>query len=263
MTINYLNKLKLLVTNNKLPQAILLVGEILLGRELAINFAEWIMSKDNISLSHHPDYLLIELSPNQEITIDIIRDINIFASSVPYLGGRKIVIINNFHNINNQAVNAFLKTLEEPLVAANIIFLLISNSTRALPLTILSRTLQINLLSLNSNTIQDKHNILQDLHDLWVLEKNNHMDILEKWYTYDKHELLSCLWFMLTNILKPAQNIKLLQIKQKIPQNMLWQLLDSLNYISKSIILSQSINWQLFLDNFIFTKIVEENLYGR
>lgn len=263
MTINYLNKLQQLANNNKLPQAILLVGENQVCRELAINFATWLFSKDNINLSRHPDYLLIELSSTQEITIDIIRDINIFASSVPYLGDRKIVIVNNFHNINNQAANAFLKTLEEPLVAANIIFLLISNSTRSLPLTVLSRTLQINILSLNSNAIQDKHNILQDLYDVWVLEKDNYIAILEKWYTYDKHELLSCLWFILTNILKSVQDIKLLQIKQKIPQNMLWQLLDGLNYINKSIILSQAVNWQLFLDNFIFIKVIEENFYGR
>lgn len=263
MTINYLNKLQRLVNNNKLPQAILLEGMATLCRELAIKFAGWLLGKDIINLPNHPDYLLIELSPSQEITVDIIREINIFASSVPYLGGRKIVIINHFHNINIQAANAFLNTLEEPVLAANIVFLLISNSAIALPLTILSRVLRINLVSLNNSTNQDKLDVLQDLYDVWVLDKNNYADILEKWYTYDKQELLSCLWFILTNILKEEQNVKLSHIRQKISKSMLWELLDSLNYINRSIILSQSVNWQLFLDNFIFINIIEENIYGR
>jgi len=42
----------------------------------------------------------------------------------------------------------------------------------------------------------------------------------------------------------------------------IWQLLDSLNYLNRLIILGHQINWQLFLYNFIMTEITGDNIYG-
>lgn len=261
MTINYLNKLKKLATINALPHAILLSGEDK-SFEIAVDFAKWLFSQNNIRFDCHPDCLLLDLPREQEIKIDVIREINIFANSTPYLANKKIIIINHFHNINHQAANAFLKTLEEPLMTVNTVFLLISNHTKILPRTILSRVLQINIFNEHTH-MEDSYSVLQDLYSLWVLEDNNVMAILEKWYNYEKHQLIDCLWFIVTNMLKPLKNLKLLQIKQKISEKVLWQLLDSLNYINRSIILGYQVNWQLFLDNFIFTSVIGENIYGR
>ena len=108
-------------------------------------------------INNHPDYLLIDLDKDQEIKIDIIRDANNFINTAPYLTNRKILLINNFHNINNQAANAFLKTLEEPPLTTEILFLLISNKSRVLPATILSRVLQFNIFDQVSNNLENNY----------------------------------------------------------------------------------------------------------
>ena len=276
MQINYLNKLKYLEKNNVLPHAILLSGEQEQTFKIAEDFAKWLFCEErNIAINamlcqckacrirtanNHPDYLVINVE--QEIKIDAIREVNNFANSTPYLANRKVVLINNVHNITKQAANAFLKTLEEPPVVTKILFLLITSYPKTLPVTILSRVLQINTFSTGIKG-DDKMGVLQDLYNIWVQDNVHLRVIVEKWSKFDKQQLIDCLWFIVTNTLKGKEDPILLQIRQKISPNLLWQLLDSLNYINRSIILGYQINWQLFLDNFVFTKFTGENVYGR
>jgi|GEM_PF-1285027 len=262
MQINYLNKLKQLDKNNALPHAVLLSGEQTQTFKIAEDFAKWLFCEDgsNLAIMNHPDYLVINLE--QEIKIDTIREVNNFANSVPYLANRKVVLINNLHNINKQAANAFLKTLEEPPVSTKILFLLTSNYPKTLPITILSRVLQINTFSIEIKD-NDKMGVLQDLYNIWVQDNGNLRIVVEKWSKFDKQQLIDCLWFIVTNMLKGKEDSILSQIRQKISPNLLWQLLDSLNYINRAIILGYQINWQLFLDNFVCTKFTGENVYGR
>ena len=261
MKINYLNKLKQLEKSNVLPHAILLSGEQEQTFKIAEDFAKWLFYEDrNVVVNNHPDYLEINLE--QEIKIDVIREVNNFANSMPYLANRKVVLINNVHNINKQAANAFLKTLEEPPISTKIIFLLISSYPKTLPVTILSRVLQVNTFSMFIEN-NDKTGILQDLYNIWVQDNGNLRLIVEKWSKFDKQQLIAYLWFIMTNLLKGKEDPILLQIRQKISSNLLWQLLDSLNYINRAIILGYQINWQLFLDNFVFAKFIGETIYGR
>ena len=273
---NYLTKLKQLENNNVLPHAILLSGEPEQTFKIAVDFTKWLFCEDHKAIddnmpckckaciifmaNNHPDYLLINLE--QEIKIDVIREVNNFANSRPYLANRKVVLINNMHNINKQAANAFLKTLEEPPFSTKILFLLLSSYPKILPITILSRVLQVNIFVTKTND-EDKREILQDLYNILVQDNINLRVIIEKWSKFDKQQLINCLWFIVTNILREEKDPMLLQIKQKISPNLLWQLLDSLNYMNRAIILGDPINWQLFLDNFVFTKFIGENVYGR
>ena len=268
MQINYLNKLKQLDKNNALPHAVLLSGEQTQTFKIAEDFAKWLFCEDgsNLAIINHPDYLVINLE--QEIKIDTIREVNNFANSVPYLANRKVVLINNLHNINKQAANAFLKTLEEPPLTTEILFLLITNNCKTLPATILSRVLQFNVFEkIEDNLYEDSQNnnqlaILQDLYNVWVQDNVNLIDIVEKWQKLPKKQLTNCLWSIMTNIIKTAKTGILLEIKQKIPPKVIWQLLDSLNYLNRLIILGHQINWQLFLYNFIMTEITGDNIYG-
>jgi DNA polymerase III delta prime subunit len=269
----YFNQLKLLAKKTMLPHAILLLGEEQVFEE-AHNFIKWYLC-DNFNLSkniancscnscsmvmanNHPDYCLINLDKTKPIKIDVIREANNFVNSVPYFSNKKILLLNNFNKINQDAANAFLKNLEEPL--DSVLFLLISNNFKVLPSTILSRVLQIKM-PLNNNNNYDNLEVLTDLHNIWVHNQESNK-ILEKWCKIDKQQLIFCLWSIVTNVIKFPKDLMLLQIRQKVSLDLLWKLLDSLNYINRSIILGESINWSLFLDNFVFTKYTGENIYG-
>lgn len=278
--INYnLRQLQKLSSNNILPQAILLssngYSNLSQSFKIATDFAKWLFCDFKSSAlacvcpackvfvaNNHPDYLLINLTEEQEIKIEMIRAANNFINTAPYLANRKILLINNFHNINQQAANAFLKTLEEPPLTTDPLFLLITNKSRALPATILSRVLQLNILEQVDNQQPEiLPEILQDLYNIWVQDSGNFIEIINKWQLLPKQQLINCLWSIMSKIIKAVDPSMLLEIKQKISPKLAWQLLDSLHYINKQIILDHQINWQLFLYNFIMTKLAGENIY--
>ena len=86
----------------------------------------------------HPNMLWLEPEkPGQAIKIDQVRDVSEFISQTSLQGDYRIVIINPADDMNTNAANALLKTLEEPSSGAHLI--LISNQNERLPATILSR----------------------------------------------------------------------------------------------------------------------------
>ncbi|MBN1353145.1 MAG: DNA polymerase III subunit delta' [Candidatus Omnitrophica bacterium] len=91
-----------------------------------------------IDANVHPDVFFVEpKGVSSVIGIDSIRGVIAEASLKPYEGKKKVFIINDAHYMNNEASNAFLKTLEEP--PGNTIFILISRSEKAVLPTIASR----------------------------------------------------------------------------------------------------------------------------
>lgn len=101
----------------------------------------------------HPDNRIVQLElndkgkPRQDITIDQVRGLNHFFTLKPAMGGWRVGIIDALDELNRNASNALLKTLEEP-PASSIIFLVNHGSKPILP-TIRSRcrTLRLNPLS--------------------------------------------------------------------------------------------------------------------
>lgn len=86
----------------------------------------------------HPDYLAVKpLEDKHVISIAQIRNLLKNVYQTPSLGTKKIVIIDNAHDMTIAAANAFLKTLEEP-PASSLIFL-ITHKPDKLPQTIVSR----------------------------------------------------------------------------------------------------------------------------
>ena len=98
----------------------------------------------------HPDLHVVE--PEKGIIrVDMIREIISTLYETPYEGGVKIYIIKNFEKANEQAQNAFLKTLEEPPESA-VFFLLTENSHMLLD-TVKSRCKKIVLSGFDKNEI--------------------------------------------------------------------------------------------------------------
>lgn len=115
------------------PHAYLFSGPEGIGKKmLAMDFAEKVLQTDKLQV--HPDFQLYD-NPG-EISVESIRDFLPGLSYKPLMGKYKVAIINNSHNLNTQAANALLKTLEEP--SASTIIILVGDAGRHLP-TILSR----------------------------------------------------------------------------------------------------------------------------
>lgn len=90
----------------------------------------------------HPNVLWIEPEKaGQAIKVDPIRDVADFINQTSLHNGYRIVIINPANQMNVNAANALLKTLEEPSVGA--LLILISHQDAGLPATILSRCQRI------------------------------------------------------------------------------------------------------------------------
>jgi DNA polymerase-3 subunit delta' len=63
----------------------------------------------------HPDLLLARRPEDKhELPIQVIRDLCLDLGLKPMLGARKVAIIDDADDLNDEAANAFLKTLEEP-----------------------------------------------------------------------------------------------------------------------------------------------------
>jgi DNA polymerase III subunit delta' len=93
----------------------------------------------------HPDFSLI-LPESGQIRIEEIRAINEILFLKPFEGRKKIVIVDDAELMNQNAANAFLKTLEEP--PEDSLIIIISSNPDRLPDTIRSRCARINFTPL-------------------------------------------------------------------------------------------------------------------
>lgn len=102
---------------------------------------------------------VIEIDAASNTGVDNIREVLENAQYAPTSGKYKIYIIDEVHMLSKSAFNAMLKTLEEP--PEHIIFILATTDPQKVPITILSRCLQLKLRNLAANEI--------DNHLDWVL----------------------------------------------------------------------------------------------
>lgn len=101
-------------------------------------------------LTIHPFIKIVSSEEGKDIKIEQIRDIIQFLRLKSKTG--KVVIIENAENMNIEASNSLLKTLEEP-PNKTLIILTTSNPTEILP-TILSRVLKIKFSPLSKEDIK-------------------------------------------------------------------------------------------------------------
>src|SRR6266540_3491740 len=84
----------------------------------------------------HLDIIEIDAASNRRI--DEIRDLRDKVHVAPSSAKYKVYIINEVHMLTKEALNALLKTLEEP--PAHVVFILATTEAHKLPETIISRT---------------------------------------------------------------------------------------------------------------------------
>jgi len=142
------------ITQNRVPQALLMVGNKGLGKQqLAEYFAQSLMCsqpQENgsfcgscqschlFSAKTHPDYIFISpAEAGKAIGIDVIRQLTSKLALKPQFETYRVVLINPADCLNNASANAFLKYLEEPTERTCLI--LVTDRPLKLPATIRSR----------------------------------------------------------------------------------------------------------------------------
>jgi DNA polymerase-3 subunit delta' len=95
----------------------------------------------------HPDRIVVTFGlrddgqPRTEIVVDQIRELSARVAMRPHAGGSQVVTIDPADQLNPNAANALLKTLEEP--AADTLIVLVADEPTRLPATIRSRCQQV------------------------------------------------------------------------------------------------------------------------
>lgn len=95
-----------------------------------------------------------ELDAASNNGVDKIRDIIDDVKYPPQEARFKVYIMDEVHMLSTGAVNAFLKTLEEP--PNNVIFILATTDPQKLPITILSRCQRFDFKRINNNEITER-----------------------------------------------------------------------------------------------------------
>jgi DNA polymerase-3 subunit gamma/tau len=95
---------------------------------------------------------VIEIDAASNTGVDNIREVLENAQYAPTSGKYKIYIIDEVHMLSKSAFNAMLKTLEEP--PEHVVFILATTDVQKVPITILSRCLQLKLRNLAAAEIE-------------------------------------------------------------------------------------------------------------
>ena len=97
---------------------------------------------------------LIEVDAASKTKVDDTRDLLDNVQYAPARGRYKVYLIDEVHMLSKSSFNALLKTLEEP--PPHVKFLLATTDPQRLPVTVLSRCLQFNLMRMTPRLISDR-----------------------------------------------------------------------------------------------------------
>ena len=124
--------LRVSLAQGRFPHALLFVGPEGVGkRTFAKGLAQALLCERNpevdlnpcgacpaclqVAADTHPDVLLVgKPEDKHELPIKVIRDLCLDLGLKPMRGGRRVAIVDDADDLNDEAANAFLKTLEEP-----------------------------------------------------------------------------------------------------------------------------------------------------
>ncbi|MBI1909790.1 MAG: DNA polymerase III subunit delta' [Deltaproteobacteria bacterium] len=168
-----LNRLTLLVTQNKVPSTLLFHGPEGVGKKTAaLLLAQTILCEQHpreargasqacgvcpsclrTDRGNHPNLRLL-LPEGTSHKIETVREILRQISLKPYGEGCLIIIIDQAEKLTEAAANALLKTLEEPPPA--VLFILVTAAPGLLPATILSRCQKVPFQPLSEDWVQKK-----------------------------------------------------------------------------------------------------------
>ena len=131
--------LKNSITENKIPSAILFCGPRGVGKTSCARIYAKEINKSSIENidSHDLSFNVFELDAASNRGIEEMKNLIDKVRIPPQIGKYKVYIIDEVHMLTPQAMNAFLKTLEEP--PKHIVFVLATTEKNKILPTILSR----------------------------------------------------------------------------------------------------------------------------
>ncbi|MDP8234246.1 MAG: DNA polymerase III subunit delta' [Candidatus Saelkia tenebricola] len=155
----------------------------------------------------HPDLFIIRpLGKANEITIDMIRELQRFLNLSPQIADRKFFIIDSADRMNIESSNAFLKSLEEPPLDS-VVILVSSNSNSLLP-TIKSRCQMVKFHPLRKDVIktilEEKLNLESIRADYLAGISQGSMAIALKFKDLDASKIVNTM----SSFLRPAEFLK-------------------------------------------------------
>jgi DNA polymerase-3 subunit delta' len=174
----YFDEMVELYKSKKLPKVLLLNGKKGIGKfTLVIHFLNYVYTQNepkkynlkekiinqesifykNLLNQTNQDIILIKAEEGKNIKIEDIRNLKILISKTSLSSNPRFTVIDDVEFINENSVNALLKSLEEPL--DNNFFILINNQQADLIKTISSRCLKSNIF-LNNTEIKNVVNYL-------------------------------------------------------------------------------------------------------
>ena len=127
------------IKENKIPSAILFCGPRGVGKTSCARIYAREINKSSIENidSHDLSFNIFELDAASNRGIDEMKNLIDKVRIPPQIGKYKVYIIDEVHMLTTQAMNAFLKTLEEP--PKHIVFVLATTEKNKILPTILSR----------------------------------------------------------------------------------------------------------------------------
>ena len=111
-----------------------------------------------VAAQSHPDLFVLRRGyndrgrPRREITIDDARELGAFFALAPAEGGMRVAIVDAVDDLNRNAANALLKTLEEP--PSRSVLLLVCHAPGAVLATIRSRCRRLALRPLSGDDMR-------------------------------------------------------------------------------------------------------------
>lgn len=148
---------------NRHPHAFLFSGPSRVGKRTLVRFAAQTILGGSVDAGvprsgfSHPDYLVVRPEVRGEsrgaITIAQARSLRRFLSATPFVGDRKVVIIEDADCLTHEAANALLKSLEEP-PEDTLIFLVAHHIAGVLP-TIRSRTVPVRFSLVSDHELKE------------------------------------------------------------------------------------------------------------
>ena len=175
------------IKSNKISHAYLFHGPRGTGKtSTAKLFAKLINCENNINgqicgsctscKSFNDSSDIIEIDAASNNGVDEIRNLRDSTKILPTFSKFKVYIIDEVHMLTIGAVNAFLKTLEEP--PKNVIFILATTDPQKLPITILSRCQRYDFKRINHNDIKER--LREIVTDSGILADENSLDFISR-----------------------------------------------------------------------------------
>lgn len=260
---------------NRLPHALLLAGSQGLGKlNFAQLFAQNLLCETDDSCGHcrscqlyqaetHPDFLLIQpAETGQMIKIDQIRELTEWANKTSQLGGYQIVIIEPAEAMNIAAMNALLKTLEEP--TPRTVLMLVTHHALLLPATLRSRCQKLIFQTaydqvlaswLNSDQRAQLIQCLRALHDRSL----HPIQLAAQCAKFDLSVLLNGLIYWVVDLIRVKSGLQSLvnqeaadllgKISGRHPLSRLFAYLDKLYDVKQLLLRKANFNTQLLLED--------------